>query len=32
MEIEYDELDEERIPWHPAFVEALQKVKTLYKT
>jgi hypothetical protein len=24
MEIEYDELDEERIPWHPAFVEALQ--------
>jgi hypothetical protein len=21
MEIEYDELDEERIPWHPAFVE-----------
>jgi len=24
MEIENDELDEERIPWHPAFVEALQ--------
>jgi len=24
MEIEYDELDEERIPWHPAFLEALQ--------
>jgi len=24
MEIEYDEHDEERIPWHPAFVEALQ--------
>jgi len=24
MKIENDELDEERIPWHPAFVEALQ--------
>jgi len=24
MEIEHDELVEERIPWHPAFVEALQ--------
>jgi len=24
MKLEYDELDEERIPWHPAFVEALQ--------
>jgi len=24
MEIENDELDDERIPWHPAFVEAIQ--------
>jgi len=24
MEIKYDELDEERIPWHPAFLEAIQ--------
>ena len=24
MKIENDELDEERIPWHPAFVEAIQ--------
>jgi len=24
MEIQHDVFDEERIPWHPAFVEALQ--------